>query len=174
MSSPHWRKRRRPEHRWQRNVLEAIPIKQLSPSDIDLFQELMTLFGDAFEDTETYTSARPATDYVERLLEKGHFIALVALKENTVIGGLVAYELEKFEQERSEVYIYDLAVAKAFRRQGVATSLIERLKEIASTRRATVIFVQADYVDPPAVALYTKLGTREDVLHFDIPVVLQR
>jgi aminoglycoside 3-N-acetyltransferase I len=30
--------------------------------------------------------------------------------------------------------------------------------------------VQADLVDPPAIALYTKLGTREDVLHFDIPV----
>lgn len=23
--------------------------------------------------------------------------------------------------------------------------------------------------DAPAIALYTKLGTREDVLHFDIP-----
>jgi len=28
--------------------------------------------------------------------------------------------------------------------------------------------VQADQVDPPAIALYTKLGTREDVLHFDM------
>jgi aminoglycoside 3-N-acetyltransferase I len=31
-----------------------------------------------------------------------------------------------------------------------------------------VIFVQADKGDAPAVALYTKLGIREDVLHFDI------
>jgi hypothetical protein len=31
-----------------------------------------------------------------------------------------------------------------------------------------VIFVQADHVDAPAIALYTKLGVREDVLHFDI------
>jgi aminoglycoside 3-N-acetyltransferase I len=33
-----------------------------------------------------------------------------------------------------------------------------------------VVFVQADRGDDPAIALYTKLGTREDVLHFDIPV----
>jgi len=33
-----------------------------------------------------------------------------------------------------------------------------------------VIFVQADLGDAPAIALYTKLGAREDVLHFDIPV----
>jgi aminoglycoside 3-N-acetyltransferase I len=31
-----------------------------------------------------------------------------------------------------------------------------------------VIFVQADPGDAPAVALYSKLGAREDVLHFDI------
>lgn len=37
-------------------------------------------------------------------------------------------------------------------------------------RGAWVIYVQADLVDEPAVALYTKLGVREDVLHFDIAV----
>jgi hypothetical protein len=30
--------------------------------------------------------------------------------------------------------------------------------------------VQADHGDDPAIALYTGLGTREDVLHFDIAV----
>ena len=33
-----------------------------------------------------------------------------------------------------------------------------------------MIFVQADHGDEPAIALYTKLGIREDVLHFDIAV----
>ncbi len=33
---------------------------------------------------------------------------------------------------------------------------------------AYVIFIQADHGDEPAVALYTKLGAREEVLHFDI------
>lgn len=31
--------------------------------------------------------------------------------------------------------------------------------------------VQADHGDDAAIALYTKLGVREDVLHFDIPPV---
>jgi aminoglycoside 3-N-acetyltransferase I len=52
----------------------------------------------------------------------------------------------------------------------VATALIERLKPIATERGAWVIYVQADYGDEPAIALYTKLGEREDVMHFDIPV----
>lgn len=39
-----------------------------------------------------------------------------------------------------------------------------------------MIFVQADTgdEDKSAVALYTKLGLREDVLHFDIAVEEQR
>jgi len=92
------------------------------------------------------------------------------LKGDEVVGGLAAYELRKFEQERSEIYIYDLAVASAHRREGIATALIEHLKPIAADRGAYVIFVQADLGDEPAIALYTKLGTREDVLHFDIRV----
>ena len=87
-----------------------------------------------------------------------------------MVGGLAAYVLDKFEQERSEVYIYDLAVAEPHRRSGIATALIEALKPIAAERGAYVIFVQADPVDAPAVALYSKLGQREDVLHFDIAV----
>jgi len=49
------------------------------------------------------------------------------------------------------------------------------LQECSPSKRsagAYVIFVQADtgIEDEPAVALYTKLGKQEDVLHFDIAV----
>ena len=43
---------------------------------------------------------------------------------------------------------------------------------VARQKGAWVIYVQADYVDEPAVQLYTQLGEREDVLHFDIPVLI--
>jgi len=39
---------------------------------------------------------------------------------------------------------------------------------VAKARGAYVIFVQADPGDDPAIALYEGLGTREDVLHFDL------
>ena len=87
-----------------------------------------------------------------------------------VAGGLVAYELEKLEQERSEIYIYHLAVDEAHRRKGIARALIARLREIAAARGAWVVYVQADYGDDPAIALYQGMGTREEVLHFDMPV----
>jgi aminoglycoside 3-N-acetyltransferase I len=145
-------------------------IRLLAPDDLALMNDILTMFGQAFDDVETYSRARPSPTYLRRLLGSDYFIALVALKGNEVVGGIAAYELHKFEQERTEIYIYDLAVASAHRQQGIATALILELRTIAESRGAYVIFVQADPVDEPAVALYTKLGTREDVFHFDIKV----
>lgn len=129
---------------------------------------LLDVFGEAFDDAVTYCGAQPRTTYLERLLASEGFIALAAVESDEVVGGVAAYELRKFEQERSEIYIYDLAVSVAHRRRGIATALIDELKRIAAARGTWVIFVQADLGDAPAIALYAKLGVREDVLHFDI------
>jgi len=48
--------------------------------------------------------------------------------------------------------------------------LIQKLKELAAARAAYVVFVQADAGDEPAIALYSKLGVREYVLHFDMAI----
>jgi aminoglycoside 3-N-acetyltransferase I len=151
-------------------------IQQIAPGDVALMDALLATFGEAFDDVETYTGKRPGAAYLRRLLGSDYFIALAALKGDDVVGGIAAYELKKFEQERSEIYIYDLAVAAAHRREGIATALIEALKQMAAARGAWVIFVQADtgVEDAPAIALYTRLGTREDVLHFDIAVERRR
>lgn len=148
-------------------------IRILGPNDIALMKAMLHMFGEAFQDVPNYSHAQPSAAYLERLLGSDTFIALAALTGDEVIGGIAAYVLPKFEQERSEVYIYDLAVAEAHRRQGVATALIVELQRVAHLRGACVIFVQADYGDDPAIALYTKLGTREDVLHFDIETAPQ-
>lgn len=131
---------------------------------------LLSMFSKAFGDPTAYDGNRPDEVYLRKLLGSENFIALAALKADEVVGGIAAYELRKFEQPRSEIYIYDLAVDQSHRREGIATALILELKKIAAARGAYVIYVQADLVDDPAVQLYTKLGVREDVLHFDIAV----
>lgn len=145
-------------------------IRRLGPADVPLMRRLNALFGEVFAEPGTYGAEPPADAYVQDLLGKEHVVALVALFGEDVVGGLIAYELDKFEQARREVYIYDLAVAEAHRRQGIATALIEHLRALAAQRGAWVVYVQADYGDDPAIALYEKLGTREEVLHFDIPI----
>jgi aminoglycoside 3-N-acetyltransferase I len=154
----------------QLSLSSRFSIHQIAPNDIALMEAMLEIFGEAFSDVETYSGNRPSAAYLERLLGRDYFIALVALQDSEVVGGVTAYELIKFEQERSEIYIFDLAVAVTHRRNGIATALIQELKKIAEVRGAYVVYVQADIDDEPAIALYTKLGDREDVLHFDIAV----
>jgi aminoglycoside 3-N-acetyltransferase I len=145
-------------------------VQQLTHSDVVHFRELQRVFAEAFDDRDAYLAKPPSDAYVRRWLGSDRVIALTAFAEGTVVAGLVAYVLEKFEQERTEIYIYDLAVAERVRRRGIATALIRALQAIAKVRGAWVIYVQADYGDDPAIRLYESLGQREEVLHFDIPV----
>src|SRR3712207_4960997 len=128
-----------------------ITLRRLTPADVPLLRQLNTLFGAAFAEPGTYTAEPPSDAYLHGLLAKEHVFALVALAGEEVLGGLVAYELDKFERARREFYIYDLAVAAEHRRRRIATALIEHLREIAARRGAWVIYVQADHGDDPAI-----------------------
>src|ERR1700759_4187923 len=103
----------------------ACQIHQLGPDGVGTMRMMLTMFGRAFEDAPTYCDRQPSDAYLKALLGRDGFIALAALADDgRVVGGLVAYVLDKFEQERSEIYIYDLAVAEAYWRRGIATALI--------------------------------------------------
>ena len=143
-------------------------IRMLGASDISPIRDMLGMFGAAFGDRATYEGKQPDDDYLGDLLASRTFIAVAGFEGEKLVGGLAAYVLPKFEQARSELYIYDLAVSASHRRRGIATAMIQELQNIAAERGIWVIFVQADYGDDPAIALYTKLGVREEVLHFDI------
>ncbi|MEO6408404.1 MAG: AAC(3)-I family aminoglycoside N-acetyltransferase [Burkholderiaceae bacterium] len=140
----------------------------MSSIDVVAMRRMLGLFAHAFDEPETYCAKQPDDAYLRQLLDCETFIAVAALSHEDVIGGIAGYILPKFEQRRSEFYIYDLAVAEAYRRKGVATAMIKELKGIATRRGIYGIFAHADHGDDAAIALYAKLGTREEVLHFDI------
>ncbi len=83
----------------------SIEIRYLTANDMLLMEALLATFGDVFNDLDTYTANRPSEKYLRQLLSGDLFIALAALKNGIVGGGIAAYELKKFEQERSEIYI---------------------------------------------------------------------
>lgn len=147
-----------------------VTVHTLAAADVVPLRDMLALFAAVFDDPGSYLDQQPDDPYLARLLARDTFIAVAAFAGTQMVGGLAAYELPKFEQARSEIYIYDLAVDEQYRRRGIATALIAELQRLAAERGAWVIFVQADYGDDPAVALYTKLGSREDVMHFDIPL----
>ena len=91
----------------------------------------------AFEDEENYLSNPPSDAYIASCLARDDdFVELVARSGAKIIGALSGYVLRKFEAERAELYIYDIAVDAEFRRRGVATALIEALKPTRSRSRS--------------------------------------
>jgi aminoglycoside 3-N-acetyltransferase I len=146
----------------------SFDIERLGRSSIPQMRDALRVFADAFDEEDSFFSAPPGDSYLERLLSDERFILLTASVDDKIVGALSAYELVKYERERSELYIYDLAVAEPFRRNGIARSLIEAIKPIARAAGAWMIFVQADRGDNPAIGLYRSMGVEEEPLHFDI------
>jgi aminoglycoside 3-N-acetyltransferase I len=146
--------------------------RRLGAADLAAMKASLQLYADVFGDHESYQSKIPRDDYLLKLLADETFFAVATFDgDGEIVGALAAYELRKFEQERSEVYIYDLAVDMDHRRKGVATTLIRTLGEAARARGAYVMFVQADIgeEDEAANALYRKLSHEMIVAHhYDI------
>ena len=97
---------------------DALTIRRLRAPDIASMRAVNALFGEVFEDLDSYAARPPDDDYLGRLLGRDSFIALAAWRGDEMVGALAPYELVKYERQRSEIYIYDLAVRAAFRRQG--------------------------------------------------------
>src|SRR5690554_4780802 len=102
----------------------SFSIRELRSGDLRYMHDLLTMFGEAFEDVQTYSGNRPSDEYLTKLLDNEFFVAVVVLKDTVVVGGLAGYVLPKFEQDRREVFMYDLAVAEGHRREGIATALL--------------------------------------------------
>jgi tRNA (adenine37-N6)-methyltransferase len=142
-------------------------IHVLTAGDVQTLRAMRAMFGEAFEDPESFSARPPSDDHLRSLLQREFFVAIAALQGQQVVGGLAGYVLPRYEQAHKELYIYDLAVAESHRRRGVATALIDAARRLAGQRDISSVYVQADVEDEPAVALYSKLGSRADVLHFD-------
>ena len=136
--------------------------RRLDKGDSDEMRALNRLFADVFEDNESYAATLPSDEYLNVFLGDVKNIVLVAKDGEKVVGGLVAYVITKFEMERKEVYLYDLAVSNHYQRQGIGKELIEKLKDVARNVGAYVVFVQADEGDD-AVHFYRSLHPSEDL-----------
>ena len=99
---------------------DGYTVRQLTADDLELMDALLHIFGEVFNESRTYTGKRPGSDYMRRLLGSDCFIAIVAVKNGTVVGGLAAYELKKFERKPSRGYFFSsrcnflLATSKIF------------------------------------------------------------
>lgn len=129
-------------------------VQRLTVADRALARELFLTMAGVFE-----VDAVPLGDaYLDRLLARADFRAFAALDGGGVVGGLTAHVLPMTTTERSELFLYDIAVVPARQRQGVGRALVEALREAAAAEGIDEVFVPADNDDTHALDFYRALG----------------
>nr|WP_299000092.1 GNAT family N-acetyltransferase [uncultured Allomuricauda sp.] len=145
----------------------GLKVSRLHKNDVNLFIQLIGLLNEVFEEYHTVGSKKQ----LEKLLNKPEFYAVAAFMNGSIIGGLTAYELECYYNDKSELYIYDIAVKPEFQNQGVGKRLINYLKECALKKGIETIFVDAYSEDKQAVKFYeSTMGKGEKVRHFNFEI----
>lgn len=73
-------------------------------------------------------------------------------------GFLLAYRLARIDRDAGQMFIYEVDVAPAHRRKGLATALIERIRDLALAEGMIELFVLTSRGNGAARALYSRSG----------------
>lgn len=129
-------------------------VHRLTPADRAVARELFLTMAAVFE-----VDAVPLGDaYLDRLLARSDFRAFAAVDGDRVVGGLRAHVLPMTTSERSELFLYDIAVVPEQQRRGVGRALVEAVREMAAAEGVDVVWVPADNEDTHALDFYRALG----------------
>jgi aminoglycoside 3-N-acetyltransferase I len=140
-------------------------IHRLGRDDIERARGAFIMMHDVFEAAPEALSDH----YLETLLADPAFWCLGAFDGTGPIGCITAHELRMTRHERTEIFVYDLAVRTDRQRRGVGRALVETLVTSAATHGIDVVFVPADNDDIHALAFYERLGGRPaPVTMFDL------
>ncbi len=132
-----------------------LEIQKLSSKDFEL-AKLLFLFFQVDNGSENPTKV--SNEYMKEMLSRNDFHVLVARSGESILGGLTAYELKKYKNETTEMFLYEIGVEEVHRRKGVAAKLIDGLKQICRQKGISEIFVITEMDNEPAKKLYEKSG----------------
>ncbi|MCI4347853.1 MAG: GNAT family N-acetyltransferase [Thermoplasmata archaeon] len=85
-------------------------------------------------------------------------IFLLATEGTTAVGFLRATALGQLHTLRPQMFLYEIGVARRFRRRGVGRALIHRLLEYCRRHRFDEVFVFTNPANRAAVSLYRGTG----------------
>lgn len=94
----------------------------------------------------------------EGLLADPRTLLLVAFDREAPVGFVLAHELPRRHGDPAKLFVYEVDVAEAYRRRGIASALLARLAELARERGIRSGFVLTEPDNGPANALYRSAG----------------
>src|SRR5258708_7368102 len=90
------------------------------------------------------------------ILSDPRILILVAIREQMPVGIIIGYVLPRLHGD--VMFLYEIDVHTDFRRNGIATKMIEHLKGRCLERKISEIFVFTNAANKGAMGLYERTG----------------
>jgi ribosomal protein S18 acetylase RimI-like enzyme len=127
-----------------------VDIRRLGPDDVDTLEKASPLFDRTVRD-----------DAARRFLAaQGHHIFL-AYEGETPVGFVTGIEMTH-PDKGTEMFLYELGVAAAFRRRGYGVALVNALVALARERHCYGMWVLTEEDNRAALATYAASGAARD------------
>ncbi|MEO5832726.1 MAG: GNAT family N-acetyltransferase [Nakamurella sp.] len=110
---------------------------------------------------DLFDSPPLATATARFLASPDHHLLLARDLEGTAVGMVTGVETTH-PDKGTEMFVYELGVAPAARRRGIATALLRALAELAQERGCYGMWVAVDSNNVAALALYARVGALDD------------
>jgi aminoglycoside 3-N-acetyltransferase I len=129
-------------------------IRKLDANEIELAQSVFAMMACVFEEGAPSASR----EHVAALLGRSDFIVIAGLFNGHPIAGLTAFVVPLTRSETAELFVYDIAVAPAYQRQGVGRRLMQEVRNIAAAAGLATTWVPAENDDGHAIDFYRSIG----------------
>jgi ribosomal protein S18 acetylase RimI-like enzyme len=141
--------------------IAELSIARLTNVEWEKAQASITLFWDR----------TPSQETILKFLDNSHNILLSAEVGDVLVGQVIGYILDRWDQNEPMLFLYSIDVAETHQRRGIGTALIAALKKIGRTQGCSEAFVLTNKSNPAAMQLYQSTGgkssTPDDVVMFE-------
>ncbi|HEY9707427.1 MAG TPA: GNAT family N-acetyltransferase [Oculatellaceae cyanobacterium] len=141
--------------------MEELLIMRLTTDEWEKAQASITLFWEK----------SPTQETVVKFLSNSQNILLSAELDNSLVGQVIAYILERWDQDEPMLFLYSIDVAHTYQRKGIGTALIEAVRKLGRVQGCSETFVFTNESNLAGMQLYQSTGGKksnpDDVVMFE-------
>jgi len=145
-------------------------IRIAEEKDIDKIVELIILFEKAIEEIYQgdFSGINIDKNNIKKVLIEGfndkYHVFLVIEEKQELIGFGDMWIYPEFGHAGYSAYLQNFFVKKEYQNKGYGTKLLNKLMEIAKSKKATAFHITTSFKNKKAIALYKKMGFSEGLL----------
>lgn len=123
-------------------------IKRLMKNDIDLLKNSIVEKGTVIKSISN----------VEKFLSNENNYLIAYIENAKILGFVLAYTLQRYDGRCEMLYLHEIDVVETHRKQGIATKLMNEIKELKDKNGFDKIFLVTNKSNEAAVSLYESTG----------------